>query len=72
MVRICLAAAIFYHTTERCQLFVGLCARLQKEDEGMDASNALKELMKLSESFVVMEKTRASNVSGFVLKPRFL
>jgi len=56
MVRICLAAAIFYHTTERCQLFVGLCARLQKEDEGMDASNALKELMKLSESFVVMEK----------------
>ena len=48
MVRICLAATIFYHPVERCQLFVGLCDKLNREDEGMDPSVALKELMKLS------------------------
>ena len=42
MVRICLAATIFYHPIERCQIFVGLCAKLQKEDEGIDPSIALK------------------------------
>ena len=30
MARICLAASIFYHSLERCQTFVGFCAKLQK------------------------------------------
>ena len=56
MVRICLAATIFYHSTERCQVFLGLCSKLQKDEEVIDSAVALKELMKLSDSLVVMEK----------------
>lgn len=56
MVRICLAAAIFYHPPERCQLFVNLCSRLLKEEEGLESGTGLREMMKLSESLVVMEK----------------
>jgi hypothetical protein len=47
MVRICLAAAIFFHPAERCQLFLSLCARLQKEEE-VDSATALRDLMKCS------------------------
>lgn len=35
---------------------MGLCSKLQKDDEVLDSSVALKELMKLAESLVVMEK----------------
>jgi len=56
MARICLAATIFYLSTERCQVFLGLCSKLQKDEEVLDSAVALKELMKLSDSLVVMEK----------------
>jgi hypothetical protein len=56
MVRICLAAAIFNHTPERCQFFLNLCSKLQKEEEPLDPSTALKDLMTLSQSFIVMDK----------------
>ena len=56
MARICLAATIFYHSTERCQVCLGLCSKLQKDEEVLDSAVALKELMKLSDSLVVMEK----------------
>jgi hypothetical protein len=54
MVRICLAATIFYHPADRCQTYLDLSLKTQKDEEGYDASVALKELMQLSESFVVM------------------
>ena len=42
MVRICLAATIYNHTPERCQYFLSLCTRLQKEEAELDPTAALK------------------------------
>ena len=56
MVRICLAAAIFTHSSPQCQQFLELCVKMGEEEHGPEGTQALRELMGLAESVVVMEK----------------
>ena len=56
MLRICLAAACFSHSTPQCNQFYQLCLDLQKNEQPMEPAQALKQLMGMAESLVVMDK----------------
>lgn len=55
MLRICLAAVIFRNSLENCETFLKLLGRLL-EEESVEEEAALRQLMGLSESMVVMER----------------
>lgn len=48
MLRICLAAACFTHTTQQCNQFYQLCLDIQKEGQVIESGQAVKQLMGLA------------------------
>lgn len=56
MLRICLAAAIFKNPINRCEVFLDFTSKLAHEEGALEVGEALRGLMSMSETIVVMER----------------